>query len=109
MEYESLYGKFKYARFFIDEHSRFVIVEFLKNKSEVIDATKRAIAKFNASSVGVPVNGNGKPLFCGLGFAGYTAIMRGSSILHCLRCSVPTLRFTLLLVLHTIIISIQLL
>ena len=37
------------------------MVEFLKTKSEVINATKRAIAKFNAL-VGVPVDEEGKPI-----------------------------------------------
>ena len=35
----SVTGKFRYAAFVIDEHSRFVFVEFLHDKSEVIDAT----------------------------------------------------------------------
>ena len=47
MKNVSLFGSFRYAAFFVDEHSRFVMVEFLKNKTEVINATKRAIAKFD--------------------------------------------------------------
>ena len=61
MRVASTYGKFRYAAFFIDEYSRYVIVEFLKNKGEVIEATKRAIAKFDAL-VGVPIGNDGKPL-----------------------------------------------
>ena len=56
----SVTGKFRYAAFFIDEHSRFVFVDFLHDKSEVIEATKRAIAKFNAT-VGTPVDEKGEP------------------------------------------------
>ena len=41
----SVTGKYRYAAFVIDEHSRFVFVEFLHDKSEVIEATKRVIAK----------------------------------------------------------------
>ena len=51
-------GKFRYAAFFIDEHSRFVFVEFLHDKSEVVEATKRVMAKFNAL-VGTPVDERG--------------------------------------------------
>ena len=54
----SVTGKFRYAAFFIDEYSRFVFVDFLHDKSEVIDATKRAMAKFN-SLVGTSVDDNG--------------------------------------------------
>ena len=57
----SLFGGYRYAAFFIDEHSRFVMVEILKSKTEVIDPTKRAIAKFDAL-VGVPTGEDGKPL-----------------------------------------------
>ena len=51
-------GKFRYAAFVIDEYSRFVFVEFLHDKSEVIEATKRVMAKFNAL-VGTPVDEKG--------------------------------------------------
>ena len=54
----SVTGKFRYAAFFIDEYSRFVFVEFLHDKSEVIEATKRSMAKFN-SLVGTSVDENG--------------------------------------------------
>lgn len=57
----SVTGKFRYAAFIIDEYSRFVIVEFLHDKSEVIEATKRAMAKFNAL-VGTSVDENGVAL-----------------------------------------------
>ena len=57
----SVAGKFRYAAFVIDEHSRFVFVEFLHDKSEVIDATKRVMAKFNAL-VGTPVDETGVAL-----------------------------------------------
>ncbi len=57
----SMSGKFKYAAFYIDEFSRFVFVEFLHDKSEVIEATKRIIAKFNAL-VGTPIDENGTAL-----------------------------------------------
>ena len=61
MKNTSLFGAYRYAAFFIDEHTRFVTVEFLKTKDEVINATKRAIAKFDAL-VGIPVGEDGKPL-----------------------------------------------
>ena len=61
MKYASRFGGYRYAAFFIDEYSRFVTVEFLKTKDEVINATKRAIAKFDAL-VGIPVGEDGKPL-----------------------------------------------
>jgi len=54
----SVTGKYRYAAFVIDEYSRFVFVEFLHDKSEVIEATKRVIAKFNAL-VGTPVDEKG--------------------------------------------------
>ena len=57
----SVSGKFRYAAFIIDEYSRFVFVEFLHDKSEVVDATKRVMAKFNAL-VGTPVDENGVAL-----------------------------------------------
>ena len=61
MKNVSRFGGYRYAAFFIDEYSRFVTVEFLKTKDEVISATKRAIAKFDAL-VGIPVGEDGKPL-----------------------------------------------
>ena len=54
----SVTGNFRYAAFVIDEYSRFVFVEFLHDKSEVIEATKRVMAKFNAL-VGTPVDEKG--------------------------------------------------
>merc|ERR1711965_217732 len=50
-----------YAMYFIDEHTRYVWVEFLKAKSDVTSAALRVIAKFNAS-VGVEVDNEGRPL-----------------------------------------------
>ena len=57
----SVAGKFRYAAFYIDEHCRFVFIEFLHDKSEVIDSTKRVMAKFNAL-VGTPVDESGVAL-----------------------------------------------
>ena len=57
----SMTGKYRYVAFFIDEYSRFVFSEFLHDKSEVIEATKRVIAKFN-SLVGTPVDEHGVAL-----------------------------------------------
>ena len=54
----SMTGKYRYVAFYIDEYSRFVFSEFLHDKSEVIEATKRVIAKFN-SLVGTPVDEQG--------------------------------------------------
>ena len=54
----SAVGKYRYAAFYIDEYSRYVMTEFLHDKSEIIDATKRVMAKFN-SLVGTPVNDSG--------------------------------------------------
>ena len=57
----SVTGGFCYALFFIDQHTRYVMVEFIKTKDEVLNATKRAMAKFDAL-VGVPTDDDGKPL-----------------------------------------------
>ena len=46
-------GKFRYAAFFTDEYTRMVFAEYLHDKSEVIEATQRVMAKFNAL-VGTP-------------------------------------------------------
>ena len=54
----SAVGKYRYAAFYIDEYSRYVMTEFLHDKSEIIDATKRVMAKFN-SLVGTPINDSG--------------------------------------------------
>ena len=53
-------GGAQYVQYFIDEYTRYVWVEFLKDKSEVIAATMRVIANFNAK-VGVPVDEHGVP------------------------------------------------
>ena len=50
-----------YPTFFTDEHTRIVFVEFLHDKSEVIEATQRVMAKFNAL-VGTPVDEKGVAL-----------------------------------------------
>ena len=54
---------FQYAMFFVDEFSRFVIVEFLKTKTsrEQIEAAARAIARFNKLVDG-GVDDDGRPL-----------------------------------------------
>ena len=52
---------YKYAQFFVEEVTRFVIVAFLKNKSEAIKATQLAIAEFDAKA-GTPVDDQGKAL-----------------------------------------------
>ena len=57
----SVNGKFRYAMIFVDEHSRYVFIAFLRDKSEVMEATRLVIAKFNAL-VGTPVDDNGRPL-----------------------------------------------
>ena len=57
----SIVGNFRYAAFFIDETSRFMFVEFLKNKSEIVAATERVITEFN-STVGIPISPDGSPL-----------------------------------------------
>ena len=49
-----------YVQYFIDEYTRYVWVEFLKDKSEVIAATMRVFANFTAK-VGVPVDEHGVP------------------------------------------------
>ena len=55
------HGGFRYAVFAIDEHSRYVFVDFIKLKSEVSDSVKRIVAAFNAT-VGVPVDESGRAL-----------------------------------------------
>ena len=52
---------YKYAQFFVEEVTRFVMVSFLKNKSEAIKATQLAIAEFDAKA-GTPVDDQGKAL-----------------------------------------------
>ena len=54
----SAIGKYRYAAIFIDEYTRFVFIEFLHDKSEVIDATRRVMAKFVSLS-GTPVDSGG--------------------------------------------------
>ena len=49
----SIQGYF-YVAFFIDEHTRYVWVRFLRKKSEIIQATASVITEFNAT-VGVPI------------------------------------------------------
>ena len=49
-----------YAVFFIDEFTRYVWVDFISAKNEVIAATKRFMARFDAE-VGIPVDDIGKP------------------------------------------------
>lgn len=55
-------GNYVHAMFFVDNHTRFIWVEFLKSKApaELVRSCKRVIAKFN-STVGVPVDETGKP------------------------------------------------
>ena len=48
-------GGYRYVVFAIDEHSRFVFIDFLKLKSEVASAVKRIIAAFDAT-VGTPID-----------------------------------------------------
>ena len=50
-EYKLSIGGFRYVAFFIDEHTRYVFAEFLKNKSDVYEACMRVHAKFNATLV----------------------------------------------------------
>ena len=55
------FGGFRYIIFLIDEHTRYVFYDFLKLKSEVGSAIRRALAAFNAT-VGVGVDEQGRPL-----------------------------------------------
>lgn len=55
------HGGFRYVVFAIDEHSRFVFIEYIKLKSEVGDAVKRIVAAFDAT-VGTPVDDAGRAL-----------------------------------------------
>ena len=53
-QFERSIQGFYYAAFFIDEHTRHVWVKFLKQKSELVQATELVVAEFNAT-VGVPI------------------------------------------------------
>ena len=53
-------GGAQYVQYFVDEYTRYVWVEFIKDKSEVIAATMRAMANFKAK-VGTPVDEYGVP------------------------------------------------
>ena len=57
----SLCGKFQYAVIAIDQHTRYVFVAFIQNKSEAPEAVKKIIAEFNAT-VGTPTDEDGKPM-----------------------------------------------
>ena len=54
-------GGYRYVVFAIDEHSRFVFIDFIKLKSDVANAVKRIVAAFNAT-VGTPVDEAGRAL-----------------------------------------------
>ena len=54
-------GGYRYVVFAIDEHSRYVLIDFIKLKSEVADSVKRIVAAFNAT-VGTPVDEEGHAL-----------------------------------------------
>ena len=54
-------GGYRYVVFAIDEHSRFVFVEFVKHKSEVVAVAKRIVAAFEAT-VFTPVDEAGRAL-----------------------------------------------
>ena len=56
----SLCGKFQYAVIAIDQHTRYVFIAFIRNKSEAPEAVKKIIAEFNAT-VGTPTDEDGKP------------------------------------------------
>ena len=51
----------RYVIFAIDEHSRFVFIDFIKLKSDVLAAVKRIIAAFDAT-VGTPIDETGRAL-----------------------------------------------
>ena len=57
----SLCGKFQYAVIAIDQHTRYVFIAFIRNKSEAPEAVKKIIAEFNAT-VGTPTDEDGKPI-----------------------------------------------
>ena len=57
----SLCGKFQYAVIAIDQHTRYVFIAFIRNKSEAPEAVKKIIAEFNAI-VGTPTDEDGKPM-----------------------------------------------
>ena len=49
---------YKYFCVYVDSYTRFIFVQFIKSKSEVVECTKRACAEF-AATVGSPVDGDG--------------------------------------------------
>ena len=52
---------YRWVVFAIDEHTRYVFIEFIKSKSEAADAVLRIIAAFDAI-VATPVDADGKAL-----------------------------------------------
>ena len=54
-------GGYRYVAFAIDEHARYAFVQFLKHKSEVVEASKRIVAEFEAL-VGTPIDEEGRAL-----------------------------------------------
>jgi hypothetical protein len=52
---------YRYVVFAIDEYSRYVFVDFIKNKSDAMSSIKRIIAAFNAT-VGTPIDADGHAL-----------------------------------------------
>ena len=54
-------GGYRYVIFAIDEHSRYVFIDFMKLKSDVLGAVKRIIAAFDAT-VGTPIDETGRAL-----------------------------------------------
>ena len=70
-------GGFRYVVFAIDEHSRYVFIDFIKHKSDVDGAVKRIIAAFDATVWAPPLTNLGA-LYPDLGCARSTRTARGS-------------------------------
>ena len=55
------HGGFRYVVFAIDEHTRYVFIDFIKTKDKAAEAVARIIAAFNAT-VGAGVDDDGRAL-----------------------------------------------
>jgi hypothetical protein len=60
-EFARSYGGYQYALIAVDEHTRYIFTQCLRQKSEALDAVKRVVAEFNAI-VGTRLDTDGKPL-----------------------------------------------
>ena len=75
----SLCGKFQYAVIAIDQHTRYVFIAFIQNKSEAPEAVKKIIAEFNAT-VGTPKEKRKRVTRGGASDSGVSTLQAGGMI-----------------------------